>query len=85
VGNSGVRECALDHGLLGSSTSTLDRVMLRLDRINRDPQIAFSVNYLLHTKTLKLTKTLESNKAKSFNKYKLRGSNIQYLALITSH
>ena len=41
-----------------------------LDRIDRDscanfhPQTAFSFNDLLHTKTLKLTKTLD-NKAKS--------------------
>jgi hypothetical protein len=53
------------------SADALNRVMLRLDRTNRDsfanfhPQITFSVNDLLHTKTLKLTKTLENNKAKS--------------------
>ena len=62
---------ALDRGLLGSSIDVLDRSSVCSITLTRTLMLIsslkphFSINDLLYTKMLKLTKTLENNKIKS--------------------
>jgi hypothetical protein len=50
---------------LGSIADALDRNSMRSIALKGTFKLHFSVNDLPHTKTLKLTKTLENNKVKS--------------------